>query len=283
MDHSHPHLTAHDLSQSQLMQLQCTSWAVNYCPWGQAPWLSRKAHNGNKPTTAICLCPSLASDLSCFKDSALASDFVLLTGELLLSRPSPCHQLLSDRFLVLQLSPPQRASTWTAIRATTLHCSWHRERAAQPWRHTADSADTETTVVLFHNRRLSWTVYRQISSRYGLTPKLQKLKTYTWEMSISLPVGLMLWQAALSSISICLYFLLMQIPATSTNTTSTNPLLFQHFGTACSPQVTQTCKGKQIPQELLQCLGKWKHRIWGIKISFTSDTDFTLNLLKKAV
>lgn len=192
---------------------------------------------------AICLCPSLARHLSCFKDSALASNFALLTGELLLSSPSPCHHSRSDRFTVLQLSPPQWASTWTSIKATSLHCSWHKEHAAQPWQRMADSADTETTVLLFHNHRLSWTVYRQISSRRGLIPKLQKLKTHAWEMSISLPVRLMLWQAALSSISICLYFLFVQIPATSTNTGGTDPLL-QHFRTAFSPQITRTCEGK---------------------------------------
>lgn len=226
---------------------------------------------------AICLCPSLASHLSCFKDSALASDFALLAEELSLSSLSPCHQSQSDWFPVLQLSSPQCASTWTAIRATSLHCSWHRKHAAQPWRRMADSADTKATVLLFHNHRLSWTVYRQISSRRGLVPKLQKLKTRTWETSVSLPVGLMLWQAALSSISICLYFLFVQIAATSTNAGGTDPLL-QHFRTACSPQVTQTCKGN-----LRNCWGIRRHLKWGIKTLCTSETGFTLNFFMKTV
>lgn len=74
-----------------------------------------------------------------------------------------------------------------------------------------------------HSHRLSWTVYREISSRLGLTPKLQKLKTPTWETSTSLLVGLMLWQAVLCCISICLYFFFVQISATWTNTGSTDP------------------------------------------------------------
>lgn len=40
-------------------------------------------------------------------------------------------------------------------------------------------------------------------------------------------------------------FIFVQIPDTLTG--GTDPLLLQNFRTACSPQVTQTCNGKQIP------------------------------------
>lgn len=108
----------------------------------------------------------------------------------------------------------------------------------------ADSADIEATVLLDLNHCILWTVSRQISSKHGLMPKLQSLRLK--KLSISLPVRLTLSQAALSfqpSVSISS----VQIPATATNTGSTDPLLLQHFRTAHSPQVTQTCKEKQKP------------------------------------
>lgn len=76
-------------------------------------------------------------------------------------------------------------------------------------------------------------------------PKLQKLKIKKTEHLLACETHALTDSTILPTI--CLYFLFVQIPATATNTGSTGPLLLQRSRIAPSPQVTQTCKGKQKP------------------------------------
>lgn len=130
-------------------------------------------------------------------------------------QPKPLPSVQSDWFPVLQLSPLRWASTWMVIRAPSLHCSWHREHIARPWQCMADSADSEVSVLLDHNRCISWTVSRQISSRHGLMPKQQKLKNKKSEHLLACATHALTGRAVLPAI--CLYFISVQISATATN------------------------------------------------------------------
>lgn len=114
------------------------------------------------------------------------------------------------------------------------------ENTAQPWQCMADSADTESTVLLHFVNCIqidllkTWPYAKATKLKIKKTEHLLACETHDLTGNTVLP-------------AICLHFLFVQIPATATNTGSTDPLLLQDFRTAHSPQVTRTCKGKQKP------------------------------------
>lgn len=202
---------------------------------------------------AICLCPSLASHLSCFKDSALASDFALLTEELSLSsEPLPS--------VSLRLVP-------CASAVPTPVCFSPERQSGQ---HPSIALDTENTQHITDRVWLTLQIPRQQYSCFITTGFLELytdrfpqdvalcLSYKSLRLALEKQASRCLWDSCsdrqhcppFQSVSIsflCKYQLHQQMLVAQT------PFL-QHFRTACSPQVTQTCKGN-----VRNCCGIWRH------------------------